>query len=71
MAPKGIKRKAAGDSNGTAAPLLPPDRNNWPGWVEVESEPALFNILLKDMGVRGIAIREVPSLDPSFMHTLP
>lgn len=69
MPPKGVKRKAAGDSNGSP-PLLPPDRSTWPGWVELESEPALFNILLQDMGVRGIAIREIQDLD-TFMYTLP
>jgi ubiquitin carboxyl-terminal hydrolase L5 len=74
MPPKGVKRKAAGDANGNGTPtppLMPPDRDNWPGWVEFESEPALFNILLKDMGVRGVAIREVTSLDDDFMYTLP
>ena len=39
---KGIKRKAAKEStaetNGDAH-LTPPDRENWPGWVEMESEP--------------------------------
>lgn len=70
MPPKGVKRKAAGDTTGAATPL-PPDRKNWPGWVEMESEPELFNMLLKDMGVRGVAIREVPSLDDTFMYTLP
>jgi ubiquitin carboxyl-terminal hydrolase L5 len=68
MPPKGTKRKAVGDSNGTAA-LLPPDRNNWPGWVELESEPEIFNIMLKDMDVRGLEIKEVVSLEN--MHTLP
>ena len=31
-----------------------PDRLTWPGWVEMESEPAFFNVMLKEMGVRGI-----------------
>lgn len=39
---KGTKRKAARDSNSELngdVDLAAPDRNTWPGWVEMESEP--------------------------------
>lgn len=47
MPPKrGQKRKVTPKNGGYAtnrasedAPLVPPDRSTWPGWVEMESEP--------------------------------
>lgn len=72
MPPK--KRKATGKSNtandGKNAPT-PPDRNTWPGWVEMESEPAFFNVMLKDMGVHGVKTSEVWSLDDNELVVLP
>lgn len=79
MAPKrGAKRKktvlqnAQGDLNGDANhDLSPPDRETWPGWVEMESEPAFFNAMLKDMGVRGVKVHEVYSLEDNELAVLP
>lgn len=72
MPPK--KRKAPGKpnttNNGNNA-LTPPDRNTWPGWVEMESEPAFFNVMLKDMGVHGVKTSEVWSLDENDLVVLP
>ena len=48
-----------------------PDRFTWPGWVEMESEPAFFNVMLKEMGVRGIKVNEVWSMDDNCMAMLP
>lgn len=50
---------------------MPPDRATWPGWVEMESEPAFFNVMLKDMGVRGVKVQEVYSLDEEMLAILP
>ena len=75
MPPKSQKRKAPAKSNTTTAQgenaLTPPDRNTWPGWVEMESEPAFFNAMLKDMGVHGVKISEVWSLDDNYLAILP
>ncbi|KAM0717049.1 hypothetical protein Q7P37_006901 [Cladosporium fusiforme] len=72
MAPK---RKAASKATVNAAKandaLTPPDRETWPGWVEMESEPAFFNVMLKDMGVRGVKIQEVYGLDDEMLAFLP
>lgn len=68
------KRKAPGKSNTTNNgnnALTPPDRNTWPGWVEMESEPAFFNVMLKDMGVHGVKTSEVWSLDDNELVVLP
>lgn len=64
------KRKAGGTNN-APIPLVAPDRNNWPGWVEFESEPELFDILLKDMGVRGLSIRELTGVYDGSMKMIP
>ncbi|KAK5172973.1 uncharacterized protein LTR77_003095 [Saxophila tyrrhenica] len=69
---KGTKRKA---SNGSLAngemDLLPPDRATWPGWVEMESEPAFFNVMLNEMGVQGVKVQEVYGLDEEMLAILP
>lgn len=68
------KRKTPAKSNATTAnggnALTPPDRDTWPGWVEMESEPAFFNAMLKDMGVRGVKTSEVWSLDDNDLAIL-
>jgi ubiquitin carboxyl-terminal hydrolase L5 len=75
MPPKSRKRKAPAKSNGTTNngdnALNPPDRNTWPGWVEMESEPAFFNTMLKDMGVHGVKTSEVWSLEDNELAVLP
>ncbi|TKA27992.1 hypothetical protein B0A50_04058 [Salinomyces thailandicus] len=77
MPPKrGGKRKVAKASGGSAtangaAPLAPPDSTTWPGWAELESEPAFFNVMLREMGVEGVKIQEVYSLDDDMLAFLP
>jgi ubiquitin carboxyl-terminal hydrolase L5 len=75
MPPKSKKRKAPAKPNGTTNngdnALTPPDRNTWPGWVEMESEPAFFNTMLKDMGVHGVKTSEVWSLEDNELAVLP
>lgn len=74
MPPKSRKRKVSDNTDNTATngdDATPPDRNTWPGWVEMESEPAFFNVMLKDMGVHGVKINEVWSLDDNDLAILP
>ena len=74
MPPKSKKRKATTSTTaGSNAPdaLTPPDRATWPGWVEMESEPAFFNVMLKEIGVRGVKIQEVYGLDDEMLAILP
>lgn len=72
MAPKrkAIAKSTAKDT-ATKDALAPPDRNTWPGWVEMESEPAFFNVMLQEMGVRGVKIQEVWDLDDEMLAFLP
>lgn len=37
----------------------------------MESEPAFFNVMLKDMGVKDVTVQEVIDLDESFLLNLP
>ncbi|KAL1962809.1 hypothetical protein VTN77DRAFT_9178 [Rasamsonia byssochlamydoides] len=47
------------------------DRGTWNGFCEIESEPALFNVMLREFGVKGIKVQEVVSLDEGMMALLP
>ncbi|RDW73860.1 hypothetical protein BP5796_07302 [Coleophoma crateriformis] len=52
-------------------PLTEQQRQNWTGWVELESDPALFNFILREYGVKDIKIQEVLSLDDEMLTFLP
>ncbi|KAK0949792.1 hypothetical protein LTR91_026161, partial [Friedmanniomyces endolithicus] len=77
MPPKrGSKRKATKTTgvatpNGDAPQSTAPDRATWPGWVEMESEPAFFNVMLSEMGVKGLRVQEVYDMDEALLLTLP
>ncbi|PGH16085.1 hypothetical protein AJ80_05300 [Polytolypa hystricis UAMH7299] len=52
-------------------PLTEADKSRWNGFCEIESEPALFNVMLRDFGVKGVKVQEVVSLDEemlAFLH---
>ncbi|EEH23385.2 hypothetical protein PABG_05596 [Paracoccidioides brasiliensis Pb03] len=51
-------------------PLTPSDKANWHGFCEIESEPALFNVMLRDFGVKGVKVQEVVSLDDEMLEFL-
>jgi ubiquitin carboxyl-terminal hydrolase L5 len=78
MPPKSAKRKTLAKANARTISngngdnaLTLPDRNTWPGWVEMESEPAFFNVMLKDMGVDGVKMSEVWSLEDNDLAVVP
>jgi ubiquitin carboxyl-terminal hydrolase L5 len=43
------------------------DKQTWQGFCDIESEPACFSVILREMGVRGITVREVFSMDQDFI----
>jgi ubiquitin carboxyl-terminal hydrolase L5 len=47
------------------------DAGAWQGFCEIESEPACFSVILRDMGVQGVLVREAFSVDPMLLATLP
>ncbi|KAF2717860.1 cysteine proteinase [Polychaeton citri CBS 116435] len=72
MAPKKPRKRRAmphGENDVPESAVL--DRDTWPGWVEMESEPAFFNAMLHDLGVSGARVQEVYSLDSEMLAILP
>jgi ubiquitin carboxyl-terminal hydrolase L5 len=47
------------------------EKSAWQGFCEIESEPAIFNLMLRQWGVRGVKIQEVFSIDPESLMMLP
>lgn len=70
-----------------ATPITKEERAAWKGWVEMESEPAsatslhllkhadhpkaFFNVILRDIGVQGIKVQDLLSLDEEMTAHLP
>ncbi|KOS18083.1 Ubiquitin carboxyl-terminal hydrolase isozyme L5 [Escovopsis weberi] len=52
-------------------PLTAEDIRDWEGWVELESEPAFFNIILRDLGVKDVKAQEIFSIDQASLDFLP
>ncbi|PQE32471.1 ubiquitin carboxyl-terminal hydrolase protein [Rutstroemia sp. NJR-2017a WRK4] len=52
-------------------PLTDEERNSWKGWCELESDPALFNYILRQYGVKNIKIQEVLGLEDDMLQCLP
>ncbi|KAF8250237.1 cysteine proteinase [Wilcoxina mikolae CBS 423.85] len=44
--------------------------SEWPGWCTVESEPAVFNELMKEIGVSGAQVEEVYALDTNSLRAM-
>ncbi|RDA93391.1 hypothetical protein CP533_1966 [Ophiocordyceps camponoti-saundersi (nom. inval.)] len=55
----------------TMKPLDDKDIEEWAGWAEVESEPAFFNFILNKLGVRGVTVKELVSLETWALAFLP
>ncbi|KAI2174940.1 hypothetical protein LOZ21_006766, partial [Ophidiomyces ophidiicola] len=50
--------------------LMKVDKASWKGFCEIESEPALFNVMLEEFGVNGVKVQEVVSLDDEMLQSL-
>ncbi|KAL2001250.1 hypothetical protein VTN02DRAFT_1981 [Thermoascus thermophilus] len=57
-------------TNLSLVPATRSDRDKWNGFCEIESEPALFNVMLREFGVKGVKVQEVVSLDEEMMAFL-
>ena len=53
------------------SPLRDDDKNCWPGFRELQSEADEFDFILKKLGVKGAAVREVLGLDAADLAALP
>ncbi|KAL1853666.1 hypothetical protein Daus18300_011702 [Diaporthe australafricana] len=47
----------------TLAPIRDVEQDEWKAWVEIESDPAFFNGLLRDLGAQDIKVSELFSVD--------
>ncbi|KAH7325086.1 hypothetical protein B0I35DRAFT_174986 [Stachybotrys elegans] len=47
------------------APLEPQDIQDWEGWIELESEPDFFNVILRELGVYDVVAKEIFTLTSS------
>lgn len=52
-------------------PATEEELHAWKGWLELESEPAFFNVMLRDMGVKGVKVQELYSLDEEMIAFVP
>ncbi|KAH0360760.1 cysteine proteinase, partial [Aureobasidium melanogenum] len=73
MPPKKKRRTNGVDTSQASPPPEPttPTIDSWPGWCEIESEPAFFTTILKDMGVRDLRVHEVFGVDDDALAILP
>lgn len=72
---------ATPDQNGTITratfpsppdyPATKHDKETWQGFCDIESDPALFSVILRDMGVSGITVREIFALTPEYLKSMP
>jgi ubiquitin carboxyl-terminal hydrolase L5 len=63
---------ASPDSNDMSLALFPKvDKETWQGFCEIESEPAYFSVILREMGVQDVTVREVFSMSPDLLYNLP
>lgn len=53
------------------APITEAERKAWQGWSDIESEPAFFNFILKELGVHDATIFELFGVDESSISYLP
>ncbi|KAJ6783995.1 hypothetical protein PWT90_06906 [Aphanocladium album] len=52
-------------------PLSSDDIEEWDGWIELESEPAFFNTILKELGVKDVKIQELFTVEQDALDILP
>ncbi|ODA83386.1 hypothetical protein RJ55_01900 [Drechmeria coniospora] len=52
-------------------PLTANEIEEWEGWAEIESEPAIFNFILQKLGVQGVTTKELLSYEHWALNSLP
>ncbi|KAF2667048.1 cysteine proteinase [Microthyrium microscopicum] len=73
----GVKRRRTGlpsqqvSFEAPYAPASLEEKSNWQGFCEIESDPAIFNNLLRGLGVKGAKLQEIYSLDEDQLAFLP
>ncbi|KAF5876532.1 putative ubiquitin carboxyl-terminal hydrolase protein [Botrytis fragariae] len=65
-----IKRSESEILDDALKPLTDDERKSWKGWCELESDPALFNYILREYGVKDVKIQEVLGLEDEMLQYL-
>ncbi|KAK6608195.1 ubiquitin carboxyl-terminal hydrolase, family 1 [Botrytis cinerea] len=65
-----IKRSESEIIDDALKPLTDDERKAWKGWCELESDPALFNYILREYGVKDVKIQEVLGLEDEMLQYL-
>ena len=52
-------------------PATKHDKETWQGFCEIESEPAYFSVILREMGVQDVTVREIFAMTPDLLDMLP
>jgi ubiquitin carboxyl-terminal hydrolase L5 len=65
------KTKSADDFQPPYAVATAEEKRAWKGWVEIESNPSIFNVMLREFGIAGVKVQEIYSLDEDILATLP
>lgn len=47
------------------------EKRTWKGWCEIESDPAFFNVMLRDLGVEGLKVHELYTIQADEFAMLP
>ncbi|KAB5526290.1 ubiquitin carboxyl-terminal hydrolase, family 1, partial [Coniochaeta sp. 2T2.1] len=76
---RNVKRKAAPEVfdvpddiiDKALSPMQPDELDEWDAWVELESDPAFFNLILQHLGVKDVKIQELFSVDEGSLSILP
>ena len=70
-----LKQEGSPAVEGSSAPSdqSPPTLINedWQGFCEIENEPAFFSVILREIGVENVTVRQVLMLDPDILATMP
>lgn len=67
----GDARSSGQDNGGAVEPTDSVNKDTWQGFCEIQSEPAFFSTILKEMGVRDIKVQEVVSFRPDALDWIP
>jgi ubiquitin carboxyl-terminal hydrolase L5 len=67
----GLTKPGDGISPIPAPPTTQVDPATWQGFCEIESEPGYFSVMLREMGVQDVTVRDVLFLDTETIAQLP
>ncbi|KAG6277492.1 hypothetical protein E4U48_001036 [Claviceps purpurea] len=69
-APDGPESEASDLLRKACGSLTAQDIEEWQGWGEVESEPAFFNAILRDLGVKRVQVQELFTMDQTSLDAV-